>query len=1124
MSLFGNTNSFMNNNSFGAFNQPQQNTSLFGQSASLFGNNNQSNNSMFTPNKPNNTLGGGGLFNNQNSFNNNNNVGSIFGGNTNMNQNNNAGSLFGGNTNTLNNTSNSLFGGGNTMMNNNTNNTGGLFGGNQMNNTMNNMNNMNNTMNTSGGINNGMNSNIQSNGTFNFPYQMTRISDSKETMNVVSITSNDTFKLYSQEELRLIDLQLKKSGRQPMQGGMMNNTNTIFGGNTMQNNNTGGLFGGNTNTQSIGGGLFQSNTNNTNTGGLFGGNNNSGSLFGQNNNNSGGLFGQNNNTTQNTSLFGGNNNTSGGLFNQNNNAFNNNNKGLFNNPVNTNTGGLFGNNMNNNNNGGGLFGGNNNPMNTGNSLFGGNQNNNNNNSLFNNPAQQQGGLFGNQPAQNTNQGGLFGNATQPNNGNSLFGGNTGSSLFGNTNNTNTNNGGGLFGGTTNSNSANTGGLFGATNNTNTGGGLFGSTNNNNTGGGLFGNNNTNNNNTSGGLFGSKPANQQTGGGLFGNTNTNTGGGLFGSSTTTNNTGGGLFGNTTTTNTTSGGLFGSSASTNNTTGGGLFSNTNSNSLFGNSTTNNKPASGGLFGSSTTNTGSLFGNTTTNKPTGGLFGSSTNTGSSLFGNTSANGTTNGGLFSNTVNGASNPTNQNQQNMPQGGNYFQVSNSVIDAIKTQKSIQNFLNELESKYEEDNNKCLNNYGNFLSKQFLLENELSRSGNYYRTPSMMYKSKPKFHKMMRVYARSLLDGITESKINIPSFMKSNTNQSLLSTSMSKRTLSQRDGAKSNLVFQDNLVSIEEKYRKNLTLRSEPSFSYIKDEHLPPENVINNEIYQREKALKENKDINLKEKQTSPVFQCLTIHVVNINEKKSKRIKDIDIMIDFVSVNKTSTVLDLKEAIKERVYTRLSKQTTRDFEIKSVTLMLPSGPLEDSKTLLEYDTPLSLTNISCPIECYIGISSSNKDEEPKKRKLSITANTDRVAPDELVPKLTKEGYHTSPDYVLLCRMSSEELRNVKDLRIYNKYGEVHFTDKVNLLGMNIDEEISIEERCIEIKETKKGKGLNVSREIKLNGMLVSNGMNNDSQIVEKKKEMIKDKIEELGGIFQDLDVENGILRFKVIVS
>ena len=113
-------------------------------------------------------------------------------------------------------------------------------------------------------------------------------------------------------------------------------------------------------------------------------------------------------------------------------------------------------------------------------------------------------------------------------------------------------------------------------------------------------------------------------------------------------------------------------------------------------------------------------------------------------------------------------------------------------------------------------------------------------------------------------------------------------------------------------------------------------------------------------------------------------------------------------------------------------------------------------------------------------------------------------------------------MSSEELRNVKEFRIYNKHGEVHFLETVNLLGMNIDEEISIEERCVEIKETKKGKGLNVNREIKLNGMLISNGMNNDS--VEKKKEMIKEKIKELGGIYQDLDVESGILQFIVIVS
>ena len=902
----------------------------------------------------------------------------------------------------------------------NNNNTGGMFGGNAMN-------------------NNGITANIQSNGTFTFPYQMIRISDAKETINMVAITANDSFTLFSQEELRMIDLQLKKSGRQPMQSAMNSNTpNTIFGGNNTTMQNTGGLFGSNANntTTTTGGGLFQSNTN-TN-GGLFSGNNNN-TLFGQNN--------KGNNNTQSTGMFGGNSNTEG-LFNQNNNGLNNNNKGLFNNLVNTPTGGLFGGNTNNNN---------------GNSLFGGNQNNNN--TLFNKPQQQGGSLFGN--TQNTTQGGLFGNGASQQS-------NTGNSLFGNTNIININN---------------TGGLGGATN-ANNGGGLFTNSNNINTTGGLFSNttNNTNNNNNIGSsLFGNKPANTTTGG-LYSNANTNaTNGGLFGNST--NNNTGGLFGNSSTTNSTS-------------SSGGLFSNTTTNSLFGNSSTTNKPTTGGLFSSSTN---------TNNKPTGVLFASAPNTSSSLFGTTPSNGGTNGGLFSNTVNSPSNQNTLNQQNLPQSGNYFQVSSNVLDAIKTEKSIQNFLNELDSKYEEDNNKLLNNYGNFLSRQFLLENELSQSAKY-STPSMMYKTKSKFHKMMRVYARSLLDDITKSKINTSTFMKPLTNQS----TSTKRTLSHKDAAKNNLLFQDNLMRIEEKYRNNLTLRAQPSMSHIKESLLPPEHIINSEIYEREKALKENKDINTIK--PSPVFKCLTVHVVNINESKTNRIKEIDIIIDFVSVHKTSTVLDLKDAIKERVLSRLSKNSITDIEITSVTLMLPSGPLDDAKTLLDYDTPLSLT--SSPIECYI--ECSDIEEEPKERKNSITASTDRVAPDELVPKLSRDGYHTSPEYVLLCRMSSEELRNVKEFRIYNKHGEVHFLETVNLLGMNIDEEISIEERCVEIKETKKGKGLNVNREIKLNGMLISNGMNNDS--VEKKKEMIKEKIKELGGIYQDLDVESGILQFRVIVS
>ena len=1063
----------------------QQTGSLFGgnQGGSIFGSINNGT-TMQTPNKP------GGLFGQpqQNTFQQTN----LF-GQPNISQ---------GTTN--------LFGGNNTMGGNVNNfQTGGF----------NNMNGMN-TINT---MNNNLNNNtILQNGSFNLGHILPiKITHDKETYNYMSITSNDQLKSVSFEELRAIDLNLKKSGKTPNQTSTfgMNNGNSIFNSNNnmMTNNNTllntgntNSLFG-NMNTNSIGGGLFQSNNNNNNmqggifgsnpintntnnTGGLFGGTTNNGtggSLFG-NNTTGGSIFGGNNNA--NKGLFGqqqpqqqgsifGQNNQSGGLFgNTNNNTINNTNtNSLFGGTNNTNTGGLFGNNNNNMNKPGGLFGGQN--LNTGGGLF----NNNNNNN-------QTGGLFGN---------------TQ----------NNGGSLFNNTSTTTNTSSGGLFG-NQNNNTNNTGGLFGGTNNQNTGG-LFGNANNNNSGG-LFGNISNNNNNNNGGLgLFNKPAQQTTSTGLFGNTTnqTNTGG-LFGNQQ--NNTqGGGLFGNTNTNNTSTntGGLFGNISnntgslfnnSTTNTSGG-LFANSN-NSLFGNN--NNKPATGGLFGNQTNSLGLKPAD---NKPaTGGLF-SSPSTSGSLFGNT-----TTSSLFSSTPNSNTQPqnsgslfnlnsTSQNQNNNQQqnpAGSIIQqpyqsylpgisVSNNVLEAINMQKSIQNFLNELEDKYEEDNNRSLGMYGNFLNKQFALENE-SYLYNKNRTPSF-FKARPKvvIQKFNRLYGRSLLDSINKSD-------RFSRNSSLIKSSTMKRELPKKDIATNQFLFQDNLLSIEEKYRSDMKLRT----SSARKDSLAniPDNLINSEFLEKERALHDenaiNGSTNIRMSTKSSIFP-LTI---------SLSYDDENIQIEFPSVNQNNTVKSLIDAIEEKIYMRL-RTKENNFTIDSISLMIPTGKLIEDRLLKEY--PLSS---DIPITCYI---TTTKIDSPKKRRLSIST-PDRVAPDDLVPKLTKEGYKTSPDYVLLCRMSSDELRKVENFKIYNKYGEVRFLEKVNLLGMNIDEEISIEEKCIEIKETTKGKGLNVKREIRLNGMIMTNGMRSDPKIIEKNKELLRRKVEELGGEFENYNPENGVLVFKVM--
>ena len=186
--------------------------------------------------------------------------------------------------------------------------------------------------------------------------------------------------------------------------------------------------------------------------------------------------------------------------------------------------------------------------------------------------------------------------------------------------------GGLFGSTTTPATGSTGfGGFGQTaaqpaapaTNTGLGGGLFGS------------NNTTSTTTTGGGLFGQQnqqqPAQQPAAtGGLFGGSNTSS---LFGKPATPAGQTGGLFGSTQPAQPAapSGGLFG--GGTTSTTGGGLFGTSTTTPAQG-----QQPSTGGLFGGG----GGLFGqqNQQTQQPaatgtTGSLFGGGLGTSGGLFG---------------------------------------------------------------------------------------------------------------------------------------------------------------------------------------------------------------------------------------------------------------------------------------------------------------------------------------------------------------------------------------------------------------------------------------------------------------------------------------------------------------
>jgi len=100
-----------------------------------------------------------------------------------------------------------------------------------------------------------------------------------------------------------------------------------------------------------------------------------------------------------------------------------------------------------------------------------------------------------------------------------------------------------------------------------------------------------------------------------------------------------------------------------------------------------------------------------------------------------------------------------------------------------------------------------------------------------------------------------------------------------------------------------------------------------------------------------------------------------------------------------------------------------------------------------------------------------EREESISSFRD-FAPLEKIPILTKPGYKTFPDYKNFCRMSVEELQNVKDFEIYNDYGRIQFPGITNLENLNLDDIVQIEDKFVCLYQNKDvykhevGKGLN----------------------------------------------------------
>ena len=187
----------------------------------------------------------------------------------------------------------------------------------------------------------------------------------------------------------------------------------------------------------------------------------------------------------------------------------------------------------------------------------------------------------------------------------------------------------------------------------------------------------------------------------------------------------------------------------------------------------------------------------------------------------------------------------------------------------------------------------------------------------------------------------------------------------------------------------------------------------------------------------------------------NLSNKSKNSLRDslsniskqfVDIIIDFNlpenniheeiylnEVDQLIKVKTLKEEIIQEINKFLQNRNYFNYSINKINLLTLTQFLLDKETLINYH----LRSNNYKIHALIKYSKKN------------------IIPQNLLPKLDKTGYNCIPSISELQNKTLEELKSIKDFKIYNKYGQVEFKEPINLIGVNLNEEIDIEKDMIE---------------------------------------------------------------------
>eukprot|EP01022_Parablepharisma_sp_SALTPOND_P026498 TRINITY_DN64274_c2_g1_i1.p1 TRINITY_DN64274_c2_g1~~TRINITY_DN64274_c2_g1_i1.p1 ORF type:complete len:1466 (+),score=190.33 TRINITY_DN64274_c2_g1_i1:1864-6261(+) len=229
-----------------------------------------------------------------------------------------------------------------------------------------------------------------------------------------------------------------------------------------------------------------------------------------------------------------------------------------------------------------------------------------------------------------------------------------------------------------------------------------------------------------------------------------------------------------------------------------------------------------------------------------------------------------------------------------------------------------------------------------------------------------------------------------------------------------------------------------------------------------------------------------------------------------------VQIHKAYKVKDVKEEALSKL-----KDIIRPDKAKCARLLKGSCLLKEEDTL--DDAKLSDNDRLFLIIDKNSDEVASEPDETADHSLVPTRKTEELADEELIPKLTKAGYRTVPEYKKICRMTERELAKVKDFTVYNDWGKIMFDSETDVAGVDLDAilEINHEEIIVYPNDSSKppiGQKLNKPATIHLYKCFPRK---QDTKSNDKFIRKLKAASEQQDAEFISYDAEVGEWTFKV---